>query len=77
MNLFRSEEHVKAWAHYDPASEEGILPLEEWAEIFSGPLFRNRLEVDYLSKQGPYFGAVFATLAAMGKTSHFWAPPPR
>jgi hypothetical protein len=77
MNLFRSEEHVKAWQHYDPASAEGILPAAEWAEVFAGPLFRNRLEPDYLSKQGHYFGGVFATLAAMGKTGPFWSPPPR
>lgn len=77
MNLFRSEEHTRAWPDFDPASAEGILPLHEWAEIFSAPLFRNRLQPDYLSKQGPYFGGVFATLATMGKTSDFWSPPPR
>jgi hypothetical protein len=37
MNLFRSEEHVKAWDHYDAASEEGIMSAEEWAQVFSGP----------------------------------------
>jgi hypothetical protein len=51
--------------------------VAEWAEIFSGPLFHNRLEWEYLSKQGPYFGAVFAKLNAMGKTGPFWSPPPR
>ncbi len=77
MNLFRSEEHVDKWVHYDPASAEGILPLEEWALLVSGPLFRDRLDADYLSRQGPYFGAIFATLADMGKTGDFWSPPPR
>ena len=77
MNLFRSEEHVKAWPHYDPASEEGILPVTEWAEIFAGPLFRNRPELDYLANQGKYYAAIFSTLTAMGKTSPFWAPPER
>jgi len=77
MNLFRSEEHVKAWDHYDPASEEGIMSAEEWAQVFSGPLFRNRLEPGYLSKQGRYFGAIFSTLADLGKTGPFWSLPPR
>ena len=77
MNLFRSEEHVAAWPHYDPASAEGTLPVAEWAEILAGPLFRNRPEADYLSNQGKYYGAIFSTLRAMGKTGPFWEPPPR
>jgi hypothetical protein len=77
MNLFRSEEHAKAWPHYDPASEEGILPVADWAEIFAGPLFRNRREPEYLANQGKYYGAIFSTLTAMGKTGPFWEPPPR
>ena len=54
MNLFRSEEHVKNWSLYDPVSAESIMPLSNWATVFSGPLFRNRLEPDYLSRVNEY-----------------------
>lgn len=49
MNLFRSEEHARAWAGFDPAFEEMLQPLAVWAERFSAPLFRNRTRPDYIS----------------------------
>ena len=54
MNLFRSEEHVKNWPLYDSISAESIMPLSNWATSFSGPLFRNRLQPDYLSRVKEY-----------------------
>jgi hypothetical protein len=79
MNLFRSEDHVKAWEHYDPASEEASCPSQSGPRSSPGPCSATpaRLEPDYLSNQGPYFGTVFAKLNAVGKTGPFWAPPPR
>ena len=39
MNLFRSEEHARGWRRFDPASEDGIRPVAEYATIlFSLPL---------------------------------------
>ncbi len=70
MNLFRSEEHVKRWSLYDPASEEAIMPAEDWARVFAGRMFRNRLDPDYLSRAAEYradFGkTLFGELARTG-----------
>ena len=49
MNLFRSEEHARAWAHFNPDYTESLQPLSYWAERFSAPLFRNRIRPDYIS----------------------------
>lgn len=74
MNLFRSEEHVKNWPFYDSASAESIMPLSNWALAFSGPLFRRRMEPDYLSKVQEYAPEMVSTLAKLGKTGAFWIP---
>ncbi len=74
MNLFRSEEHVKKWPQYDPASAQSIMELAKWAEIFSGPLFRNRLDPDYLEKVHEYAAVMFQTLKKIGKAGPFWTP---
>ena len=49
MNLFRSEEHARAWARFDPSFTETLRPLAAWSERFSAPLFRNRVRPDYIS----------------------------
>ncbi|MGW8209511.1 MAG: hypothetical protein ACWGO2_10925 [Syntrophobacteria bacterium] len=74
MNLFRSEEHVKNWSLYDPVSEDAIMPLANWALVFSGPLARNRLEPDYLSRIREYRSQLFVALEKLGKTGPFWRP---
>jgi len=74
MNLFRSEEHVKNWTFYDPVSAESIMPLSKWALAFSGPLFRKRLEPDYLSRTKEYASEMFSSLKKMGKAGPFWTP---
>lgn len=74
MNLFRSEEHVKSWSQYDSVSEESIMPLSKWATVFSGPLFRKRLEPDYLSRVNEYASEMFLSLKKLGKAGPFWTP---
>ena len=74
MNLFRSEEHVRNWASYDPISAESIIPVEGYALAFSGPLFKNRLAPDYLSQLHNYAGKFIKTLQEMGKEGPFWVP---
>ncbi len=54
MNLFACEENVFKWSQTDPNSTGGIRPLAEWAALFSGDLFRRRLDVDYLAKMADY-----------------------
>jgi hypothetical protein len=75
MNLFRSEEHIRNWARYDPAAEQGILPLENIVKVFSGKFFQKRLDLNFASHAQEYFGEVFSVLSEIAKTRPFWAPP--
>jgi len=49
MNLFRSEEHARNWASFNPELGKNLKPLSFWNDIFSGPIFRSRGRSDYLS----------------------------
>lgn len=75
MNIFRSEEHVKKWSLYYRMAEDYIMPVSDWAQVFSGPLFRNRLESDYLTKSDEYFEEYQSALRRFGKQSPFWQYP--
>jgi class 3 adenylate cyclase len=70
MNLFRSEEHVRGWPLYIREADDYVLPLSDWATVFSSPLFRRRLQPDYLSHVDQYVNDYRAALQATGK-----APP--
>jgi hypothetical protein len=74
MNLFRSEEHLKNWSQYDPISADSIMPVADWAQAFSGPLHKNRLEPDYLSRVKEYASEMFLLLRKLGKEGSFWTP---
>jgi hypothetical protein len=75
MNLFRSEEHIRNWARFDPATSEGILPLQDIHRVFSGTMFRRRLDPDYVTRCGEYFQEFVGEMAAIAKTRPFWSPP--
>jgi hypothetical protein len=75
MNLFRSEETVAGWSQTTPGSEDGILPVRTWAEMFSANLFRRRLDPDYLSKVPGYLGEMMGRMAELDmKGPYFFAP---
>jgi len=75
MNLFRSEETVAGWSQTAPGSEEGILPVRTWAEMFSADLFRRRLDSDYLSKVPEYLGSMMVLMAELDmKGPYFFSP---
>ena len=76
MNLFRSEEHIRNWARFDPATAEGILPLQDVVRVFSGNMFRKRLDPDYVTRLGDYLPEFLGDLAEIGKTRPFWSPGP-
>jgi hypothetical protein len=76
MNLFRSEEHIRNWARFDPATKEGILPLEDMVSLFSGNMFRKRLEPDYVTKYREYLGEWLTELSELAKKRPFWNPGP-
>ena len=75
MNLFRSEEHIRNWARYDPATEEGIFTLEEIVKLFTGDFFQRRLEPNYISRSQDYFGKWLSEVAEIAKTRPFWRLP--
>ncbi len=49
MNLFRSEEHAQRWDGYNDAMSDALMPVAEWADIFSNPFFKERGRSDYIS----------------------------
>ena len=72
MNLFRSEEHIRNWAQFDPAAEEGIVPLENVVKLFSGNNYRRRMDGDWVSRSREYARDMVATLKELGMTGSFW-----
>ena len=75
MNLFRSEEHIRNWTRYDPAAEQGILPLENIVKVFSGKFMQKRLDLNYASHALEYFSETVSVISEIAKTRPFWAPP--
>jgi len=72
MNLFRSEEHIRNWARFDPATEEGIIPLDDLVKLFSGNYFCRRMDSDWVSRSRDYAREMVATFKEIGKTGPFW-----
>ena len=72
MNLFRSEEHIRNWARFDPETEEGIIPLNALVKLISGNYFRRRLDSDWVSRSRDYAREMVATFKEIGKTGPFW-----
>ena len=76
MNLFRSEEHVRLWARFDPASGEGMRPVSDFATIlFVLPRYRERLAPDYLLRVGELSRDLPAALERLGRATPFWRLP--
>jgi hypothetical protein len=71
MNLFRSEEHIHNRTQFNPASEEGIIALNDLVKLFSCELFRRRLDPDYLSQRHEYLGGFWKILTELGETRPF------
>jgi hypothetical protein len=72
MNLFRSGEHVRNWTQYDAGSADGTMPLKDYAKLFSGGMFRERLAPDYLPRMMQLEDETLNTLVKLGKTGPFW-----
>jgi len=51
MNLFRSEEHAKAWSKYASDSAERTMPLRKYAKRFATDFQRLRLNPDYFENR--------------------------
>jgi hypothetical protein len=75
MNFFRSEEHIRNWARFDTAAEEGIMTLPDLVKLFSSSYFRRRLDPDWVSRSREYGREMIETMKEIGKTGPFWKRP--
>jgi hypothetical protein len=71
MLFFRSEEHLKNWARYDPATEGGVSQLEGLLAMFSSNLFKKRMEPDYFSHMKAYVGELKSEIGSNDKIGIF------
>jgi len=71
MLFFRSEEHLKNYAQYDPTTEGGISQLEGLLTMFSSNIFKRRMEPDYFSNMKTYWGELIAELGSNDKIGIF------
>lgn len=62
MLFFRSEDHLKNWARYDPATKDGISTLEGLLAMFSTSMFKRRLDKDYISNMKTYLGELIGEM---------------
>ena len=76
MNLFRSEEHARRWADFDPGSRDGIKPVRELVEAFATPLITERLKEDYVRRVEERLPALLAALDRLGGGSSVCRMPP-
>lgn len=72
MNLFRSEEHVRAWSSFDPSSAEGIMPVRSWIRFFGQGRLRARLDPDFAVKAPRLRPTRDEVLAEMRKSGPYW-----
>jgi len=71
MLFFRSEEHLKSYAQYDPTTEGGISQLEGLLTMFSSNIFKRRMEPDYFSNMKTYLGELIAEVGSNDKIGVF------
>ena len=73
MNLFRSEEHARRWAQFNPASEEaglGFIALPDLVAFFGTETRRHMLDPDYLSAWYPKRAAERRARARADRQDH-------
>ena len=73
MTFFRSEEHLRNWAQFQAGTEEGMVPLPDLLKLFSGQMFRRRLDLDYFSHMREYGMEWITALQEIGKVGPFWS----
>jgi hypothetical protein len=74
MNFFRSEEHVRNWVHFNPATENGIISVADLHRLFSCEHLRRRLDPDFISKRPILRQELLDTLKNMN-LGPFWEIP--
>jgi len=71
MLFFRSEEHLKNWAQYNPATKGGISQLEGLLTMFSSNVFKRRLDPDYFSNMKTYMRELVTEVGGNDKIGVF------
>jgi hypothetical protein len=71
MLFFRSEEHLKNYGQYDPATEGGVSQLEGLLTMFSNNVFKRRMDPDYFSNMKTYLGELIAEAGSNDKIGVF------
>jgi hypothetical protein len=78
MNLFRSEEDIRRWSLFDPASEDGFISLAHLLVLFSTESRRHLLDGDYLERwAGRRWAERRDALQQIGKANPYWMPAAR
>ena len=72
MTFFRSEEHLRNWAQFNVATKEGIISLSDLVKLFSGRLFKRRMDADYVSHIREYRAEMANDLQKLEKAGAFW-----
>ena len=73
MNFFRSEEHIRNWAQFNPDSVDASLPLNDEVTVFSTEAAKHRLSGDFISQWAPkQLGERAEAAQRLGKTGPFW-----
>lgn len=72
MNFFRSEEHLRRWAGFNEKKRGGIIAPNDLMQLFSGPYFTKRRELDYFSHMGGYLADMIASLDSLGSAGAYW-----
>ncbi|MGD9933779.1 MAG: hypothetical protein AB7T37_08655 [Dehalococcoidia bacterium] len=68
------EEHARRWNGFEPGTEGGILPVANWASVFTLNSFSRRLDPDYLSRLAEYGAESFPAFLALG-SGPYWEIP--
>jgi hypothetical protein len=71
MLFFRSEEHLKNHAQYDPATRGGICQLEGLLAMFSSNVFKRRMDPNYFSSMKTYMDELIAEAGSNDKIGVF------
>jgi len=55
MSLFRSEDSVRSWSDFNPATAPSIKPVRAWAAMMTGArIVQRRLDDDFVTKSEEY-----------------------
>ncbi len=76
MNLFRSEEDVRAFSGFERGTEEAVMPLAGYAMLWGIENYRARAWDDYITRLPELQAERWELLERLGRRkTPFWDPP--